>query len=477
MFAENYPTHRIGIGVGLLVATIWGIASAQAEDADSIRPYSENPFYWQYKGKPVLLLGGSWQDNLFNHPTGLAEHLDLLAASGGNYVRNTMSHRNVGNVFAYAQRDGKFDLDEFNEEYWQRFERFLRLTKERDIIVQIEVFDIHDYFRDHQSYGGWSKHPFNPGNNMTYTPEESGMPTVAQWGALRPPPSRHPFWTAVPALENNELVLRYQQGYVDKILSISLKFPNVLYCIQNESTEDMAFSDYWADYIHQRAKEAGRTVYVTDMRHTGDPRQPDQMHILDNPQRYTFVDIAQVGGWYSRILLVREYIADNPRPITLVKLYNRQGEEESVARMWRSVLAGAAAARFHRPHPLETPDAQEATTEWGLGLSPRARVTIRSARMLTDAMNLFACKPRNDLLSARTAGAFCLAEPGKQYAVYFSNGGSVTLDLSDAPEELTARWINIQEAKWTKETAIRGGKPQRLTAPGDRHWAVAVLPR
>ena len=28
------------------------------DDNERIRPFSENPFYWQYKGKPVLLLGG-----------------------------------------------------------------------------------------------------------------------------------------------------------------------------------------------------------------------------------------------------------------------------------------------------------------------------------------------------------------------------------------------------------------------------------
>jgi len=27
--------------------------------------YGKNPVYWQYKGKPVLLLGGSADDNLF----------------------------------------------------------------------------------------------------------------------------------------------------------------------------------------------------------------------------------------------------------------------------------------------------------------------------------------------------------------------------------------------------------------------------
>jgi hypothetical protein len=73
----------------------------------SIRPYVENPFYWQYKGKPVFLLGGTWQDNLFNHPDGLEEHLDKLVACGGNYIRNTMSHRNEGNVFAFAENNGK----------------------------------------------------------------------------------------------------------------------------------------------------------------------------------------------------------------------------------------------------------------------------------------------------------------------------------------------------------------------------------
>jgi len=27
-----------------------------------------NPFYWARRGRPVLLLGGSDEDNLFNHP-------------------------------------------------------------------------------------------------------------------------------------------------------------------------------------------------------------------------------------------------------------------------------------------------------------------------------------------------------------------------------------------------------------------------
>ena len=62
---------------------------------DRIQPYIENPFYWQYQGKPVLLLGGSREDNLFQIPD-LEAHLDLLASVGGNYIRCTMSSRDEG---------------------------------------------------------------------------------------------------------------------------------------------------------------------------------------------------------------------------------------------------------------------------------------------------------------------------------------------------------------------------------------------
>jgi hypothetical protein len=37
----------------------------KVDDISVIRPFSENLFYWEYNGKPVLLLGGSVDDNLF----------------------------------------------------------------------------------------------------------------------------------------------------------------------------------------------------------------------------------------------------------------------------------------------------------------------------------------------------------------------------------------------------------------------------
>ncbi|MHC4740152.1 MAG: hypothetical protein ACYS9Y_14680, partial [Planctomycetota bacterium] len=133
---------------------------------------TQNPAYWQYGGKPMLLLGGSVQDNLFQIPD-LEAHLDLLKSVGGNYVRNTMSSRDEGDVWPFRKVNEKYDLEKWNGEYWQRFQNFLKLTRQRDIILQIELWATFDYYRDN-----WERNPFNPKNNINYTAEETGLPEV-----------------------------------------------------------------------------------------------------------------------------------------------------------------------------------------------------------------------------------------------------------------------------------------------------------
>jgi hypothetical protein len=467
----------------------------------SIQPYSENPFYWQYKGNPVLLLGGTWQDNLFNHPVGLEEHLDILVACGGNYVRNTMSHRNEGNAFAYAQYDGKFNLDEFNDEYWQRLENFLKMTYEREIIVQMEVFDAWDHMIDHQSLGGWSKHPFNPANNINYTETESGLPT--EFGN-KPgtDPSGHPFFQSVPALDNNELILNYQQAYIDKMLSISFKYPNVLYCIQNESGEELAFGDYWINYIRSRASEFNVLIYTTDMRRNNDITAHDHAFLYQNPDIYTFIDISQNNSnniptgqlHWDRIQMVRNILkGQGIRPMNNIKIYSREGgfASEGLApfdgdhidgpqRFWRNIMGGCAGARFHRPHPLEGgPENHYARTQDALGLHVQAQNNIKSARMLTGEINIFSCEPRNDLLSDRRDNeAYCLAEEGKQYVLYFPYEGTIMLDFSGAKGEWLLKWLNIPTSTWMENhnQIIQGGDNLQINTPDNSQWIALMLP-
>jgi hypothetical protein len=143
-----------------------------------LQPWPDNSFYWSYQDKPVLLLGGSDDDNLFQWPAKiLVAQLDRLKDAGGNFIRNTMSDRKDKGFEVYPfkkQENGIYDLNEWNEEYWTRFERLLIETAKRNIIVQIEIWDRFDY-TDNRGRNRWKIHPYNPCNNVNYTYKHSGF--------------------------------------------------------------------------------------------------------------------------------------------------------------------------------------------------------------------------------------------------------------------------------------------------------------
>ena len=249
------------------------------------------------------MLGASGNDNLFQSPN-LETHLDSLIAAGGNYVRNTMSDRDAGDVRAYERMsDGRYDLNRWNPEYWERFERLLRYTRKRDVIVQIEIWDRFDH-----SQRFWDSDPYNPKNNVNYTSAKSGL---AESYPFHPGLNRQPFFFSVPALDDNAVLLAYQQAFVRKLLDISLKYPHVLYCIDNETSGREEWSAYWAAFIREAAGD--RTVCLTEMWDDWNMRSAMHKQTLDYPARYDFVDIsqnahAQGDANWDGILYVREYV-------------------------------------------------------------------------------------------------------------------------------------------------------------------------
>ncbi len=466
--------------------------------ANRIQPYPDNPFYWQYKGEPVLLVGGSYQDNLFNHPHNpglkpdgtLESHLDLLVSVGGNYVRNTMSHRDSGNVFPFKRlENGRFDLTQWNDQYWRRFDDFLRMTEKRGIIVQIEIWATYDYYSDRnprfEPQSGWSRHPFNPQNNVNYTAQQSRLPTV--WNEPPRAPELltegHPFFVTVPELDNNTVVMPYQQAFVDKILSYTFNYSHVLYTMNNEIVQPLPeWGEYWMSYVRGKAEEIGKDIETTDMIRIIELSNPvwgDHLfNQIDQPELYSFLEVSQNNrkqistqyGW-DQLMELREFLMDSPRPINNTKIYGGGGEaggtvDEGMQKFWRNIMAGSASARFHR----------DADYKAGLGLNAQAQASLRSVGMLTNEMNIFSTEPRNDLLSNRaTNEAYLLAEVGKQYALYFPDGGGVTLDLSDARGELKLKWLNISKSSWAREEILQGDGQVQINTPGRGHWTALIL--
>jgi hypothetical protein len=468
----------------MLVLAACHACRGQAPKDDSIRPYAQNPRYWQYCGKPVLLLGGSDDDNLFQWPSPeLERHLDAMKAVGANYLRNTMSDRRDKGFEVYPFKrlnNGKYDLDEWNEAYWQRFERFLRETARRDIFVQIEVWDRFDYSQDN-----WPGHPYNPKNNVNYTGQESSLAAVYSAPAYR---NKQPFFFTTPKQRNITPVLKYQKRFVDKLLSYSLLHGHVLYCMNNETSAEPQWGQYWIGLIQARAAEKGVAVWATDMfddAHMAEKAVHTSL-IFNDVEHYMFADISQVNSrnydqahWDSLQWLLRQ-VNTHERPSNHTKIYGSGfysfgtgGPEDGVERFWRNILGGSASARFHRP-------------DAGNGLNDFAQASIKAARLLEGLIKLWDITPQMDLLSKRESNeAYVAAQPGQYYALYFTDGGSVGLDLSSAPDSFDVTWISVSMGISTRTSAtgryrlmnktIQGGTVVTLSAPYKGGWVAALV--
>ena len=435
-------------------------------EKNRIQIYKDNPRYWQYKGEPILLIGGSVDDNLFQIAN-LKEHLELLKSVGGNYVRSTMGWTEERDVPPFKKVGDKYDLNQWGDEFWTRFRNFIKWTHEMDIIVQIEVWATFNYYRDY-----WEVNPFNPKNNSNYTAEDTNLPIAVD---SHPSAAKNDFFRSVPKKNNQEIVLKYQQKYVDKLLAETLPYGHILYCMDNETAVTPAWGEYWSTYIKKRAAEAGRSVETTESWNPWEIDHEQHLNTKNHPETYSFCDISQNNmqkrqtHWDN----AQKYRAElSPiRPMNNVKIYGADTGKygttrNGLERFWRNIYGGLASARFHRP-----PN--------GLGLTETAQASIKSMRTITDELDVFTCEPNNDLLSNREDNeAYTLAHPGKEYAVYFPKGGSVDLNLSidkraDAAT-VTFRWLNILKSEWTKEQEIPFSDSFTLTAPTEAHWAVLI---
>lgn len=466
------PGLYLMVLVVYLVAGFKGIEAQTGEDW--IKPYSENPHYWQYNGEPILLLGGTKDDNLFQIPD-LEEHLTLLHKVGGNFIRNTMSSRDTTDVYPFRMLDnGTYDLDNWNPEYWTRFESLLKWCHQRDIIIQIEVWDRFDFSQDF-----WKTSCWNPSNNLTYTEKATGM--VAAYPE-HPWQDLQPFFHTIPGMPHYtpalDKVRKYQEAFVDKMLSYSLRYGNVLYCMDNETSTPPEWGKYWIAFILEAAADHGQRVYLTDMVDSFyKPKSCDVcQQVIKQPEVYTFMDISQINSrnfnqnHWDTLQYILEKVKDYPRPVNHTKVYGGGNSswgsgspEDGVERFCRNIIGGSASARFHRP--------------WaGSGLSSISQAAIRSFRIAEEKIKLWDIHPHQELLTERKDDEAYVSASNdlSQYIVYFTDGGTVRLLLNTSIENYTLEWINIRTGEKENKSYIIGSKNTLITTPGNGGWMALI---
>ncbi len=517
---------------------VWavGLVGSVVLPAHAIQPSAQSPGYWEYEGQRVMLVGGSDTDHLFlgdgeSLPNGftlnLTQHLDAIKAAGGNYVRNTMSQRELYPLVAFYRRsDGKYDLNQWNDEYWTRFSNFLSATKSRDIIVQIEIWDRFDYTtqsgatQSHQT--SWNYSPWNPNNNVTYTASQSGFASAYE---EHPGLDLQPFFHGVPGhpcyeggscptMRNTQaqydVVRNYQKKFIDKMWSYVKNYDHVLFAMNNETNTHFRWGKYWIDYLQAK----GSTMQATDMFNSAEEAvaaSSQYPEVLNRPDDYTYFDVSQASnlrtsagaeGHWSLLddLYLQMRNHRSVRPINYTKIYGndvspdgsfdrsnatRWGTLGAQNTFWMNIVGGAAASRFHRP-------------PWGLGFGSAAVASIKALRKLESLVPLWSVEPDFDHseLSGRgtyvqsssvyginfsassfTYGeAYLASQPGEKYVLYFTHGGSVDLQLANyAGVNFTVQWINIETGNWDSSSLITGGSNVRISTPSSQGWVAAIV--
>lgn len=469
--------------------------------------------YWTYNGRRTLLLGG-WNhahNPFIDHDTAndtdsqgvstveeIQDAMDVLVQAGGNYLRCVLDPGMAAGIqgFDFCARAGaQYDLDTMTGPFWTRLEMFVAEAKKRDIVVQIELWDRFDLIGG-RSWDSWPVSPWNPKNNINYTTASSGLATsyssFNQHPFLQCVPG-HPAYEEAPASRKQQydVIRRYQDKFVEKLLAVTLPYDNILYCMNNETHEHAAWGQYWMRFIEDKAGARGRQVLTTDM-FDDIYRGKDSRGVAvlrRQRERYDYVDVSQANSrhadeahWDTVMWLIETLQkTETPYLLHMTKVYGndlalggepwsgwRPGDtDNAIEEWWRNLLAGMAGVRFHRPTA-------------GIGLSPLARNCIRATRKVETHVRFWDVQPRLDLLTDREPDeAYLAAEPGKAYILYFTRngGGSVGLKLDGAPgTELTLRWINIDTGDWGPTATVAAGGTVTVTRPSDAaHWAATIV--
>ncbi len=203
-------------------------------NAGPIGLHPKNPRYFIYKGKPLLIVTSAEHYGAVLNPAfDYMKYLNTLKQDGMNYTRiftgsmywelkgdfhipnNTLAP-SPGTALVPWKRSGvdgnanggnKFDLDQWNDTYFERLKSFIKEAKKRDIIVEVTLFT--SIYSQHT----WSNCPIHPQNNINQTDITD--------------------YKKVHTLDNGKL-LQYQERFVVKMLQELNKFDNIIYEIQNE---------------------------------------------------------------------------------------------------------------------------------------------------------------------------------------------------------------------------------------------------
>ena len=417
-----------------------------------LRVSSANGRYFvDASGKPVYLTGmHNWdvlQDSGESDPPPAMpyeSYLNQMAAQGQNLLRlwsSTSTRWAAWNSNWYTDPlpfartgpgnagDGKpkFDLTKLNQAYFDRLRARVILARSKGIYIDVMLFNGWDLGpRPNTNVDNpWRGNPFNADNNI------NGIDGDAD---------NDGFGYELHSL-NNAAILELQKAYARKVIDTVNDLDNVIYEISNES---LAVSVQWQ---YEMVRFVKSTVASKPMPHPVGMTAPDwdvdNAAVFNSPADW--VSPSKLNGY-----------EDNPpsatgNKVVLADTDHIFGVGGDAAWVWKSFTRGL--------NPIWMDDL--GSDDWKQG----ARMAMGKTRAYALRMNLLAAVPRNDLASS----GYALVVPKTEYLVFKPNGGSFTVNLSDAAGSFAVEWHNVNTGQTVIGNTVTGGKTLTFNPPFGGH--------
>jgi hypothetical protein len=436
----------------LAFLSAWTIAPALGAPATGpLQRLSANPRYFtDGSGKAIYLTGShTWANFATDQgstyppaPFDYAGFLDFLAAHNHNFFRGwvwdlpySMQGHNGGPFYwspfpwqrtgQGAATDGrpKFDLNKFDQAYFDRIRARTIAARDSGIYVSIQLFQAYALQFNRNEKDGY---PLSGSNNINGIDAGSGYAANT---------------LEIPA------VTATQEEYVRKVLDTVNDLDNVLYEIANEAG---AFATKWQ-------------YHMIELIHRYEKSKPKQ-HPVGMTFQYkggTLEELfASPADWISPDC-GKGYIQDPPaadgRKVMIVdtdhgygwQALKKDGPHGQQAWVWKNLLRGNQTL-FMDPYLAKIAGGNTGRNSPGgtnpkepyFGLTPdpyweTIRAAMGRARTYAQKIDLAAATPRSDLSST----AYCLAIPGKEYLVY-KPGDSKSLTVSLTAGAYEFEWYN-----------------------------------
>ncbi len=245
-----------------LMGLILFACSTNSQLSQPIKLHQENPNYFSYKGKPILLVtSAEHYGALINLDFDYVKYFDTIGEDSLNYTRvfvgsfvereedikwmkynNTLAPRPDRivvpwartNIQGYRNGGNKFDLDTWDEHYFERLRDLLTQAEARGIIVELT------FFGNQYGDGIWENSPLHPSNNI----QGIGPSGEGSWSQFQ--------------TKNNPQLLAYQEAMVRKIVMELNDFDNLFYEISNEpynGITDTTVVDEWHTHMVKLIKD------------------------------------------------------------------------------------------------------------------------------------------------------------------------------------------------------------------------------